>query len=528
MNATITVPMRALWTASIFAALAVLLLVGSADANYANRPEVATGAAHTCALADDGSVKCWGANTSGQLGNGSAVDSPTPVPIAGVVTAKTNEAPPAPTLGSIDGIATAAASTCALSSGTIWCWGANDHGQLGIGSVDSDAHPTPQAIVGSKDFYAITAGASHFCAATWQGELSCWGANAVGQIGSGSVGGDVATPTKVAGVNKFKSIAAGADFSCVLLKSTTPWCWGSGIGTPAEVAGLKDMHELVAGASSVCGWGWTEVAMRCWPGATPGAATGIEGISDVKAFGGTADSTCVLAKTYAAANYKPWTATRSLQCWGQNAAGQLGSGDNLASTTPRLVNLSGVGALSIGSSSTKQCAVVVGGAVFCWGDGVLSPTEVAGLDLVTRPQLPDWSAVDPVSRLRSDRAGTAWRIGVRVKVAPSPFVTAEDTCRGRVSISAYYYKRMGGIEKGKKAMSAPLEKRVGVSRKVKLRQSGEYCKAQAVLKIPKARFAGKLRKMKVSAKGIGNSVTATFETNEFALKDVRKLLKKKK
>lgn len=505
-------------------ALTVMLLTGTASANYANRPEVATGAAHTCALADDGSVKCWGANTSGQLGNGSTADSPTPVPIAGVVAAKNNEAPPAPTLGRLESLAASDDSTCAIGSGVIWCWGANDHGQLGLGTVDGDPHPTPQAITGTKGFYAITAGADHFCAATWQGDLSCWGANAAGQLGTGSVGGDVATPTKVIGVNKFKSIAAGADFTCVLLWSSKPWCWGSGNGKPAEVAGLEGLSEIVAGASSVCGWGWTEVEMRCWPGAAPGAPSGVEGLSDGRAFGGTADSTCVVAKTFAAANNKPWTTTRSLQCWGQNAGGQLGTGDTLASTTPRLVNLSGVGALSIGSSSNKQCAVVVGGAVFCWGDGVPSPSQIAGLDLVSQPQEPEWAAVDPASKLRSNRSGTAWRIKVLLKVMPSPFVPPADACKARASISAYYYKR---VKKPKAAQKEAEKKRVGVSRKVKLRQSGEYCKAQAVLKIPKARFAGQLRKMKVSAKGFGNSVTAAFETGEFALKDVRKKLKKK-
>lgn len=496
----------------------------SASANYGYDPMVAVGAGHACALDNSGEVKCWGANAHGQLGTGTTVDATAPTALASVVAAKAASPEPPPSLGAIDAIAAASDSTCALSLGMIWCWGANDHGQLGLGTVDGDPHPTPQVIAGSKDFYTITAGSDHFCASTWQGQLSCWGSNAAGQIGNGTVGGDVAAPSKVSGVSKFLSIAAGNAFSCVLPWSGKPTCWGDGSAAPKAVVGVVGMQELVAGAASICAWGWGKEAVSCWPGAGSGSPAAVAGLVDVSAFGGTAASTCAVAKTVLAANTRPWSKSRSLQCWGDNTLGQLGTGDTLSSATPRSVKLDNVAALSVGSSASQQCAILVAGAVHCWGAGQLLPVVVGGVDLVTRAQHPEWASVEPTSRLRSNRSGSAWRLKVRVDVMPSRFTEAKAACTGRVSVAAYYYKR---VRKAKSAQTAIEKKKVGVRKLAKLRRSGEYCKADATVSIPRARFAGKLRKMYVNAASRGNKTMSTFDTGEFAIKDVRKILKQK-
>lgn len=535
---------------AVFTAIAALALASSAHANGGLQPQIAAGAGHTCAVGDDGSVKCWGVNAAGQLGNGGTADAAAPTPIAGVVAAKNNSAPVAPVLGKVSAIAASSDATCAISDGTIWCWGSNVYGQLGAGTSDPDPHPTPQAVAGTKDFYAITAGRNHFCAATWQGELSCWGLNAHGQIGTGAVGGSVLAPAKVAGTKKFKSIAAGGDFTCVLPETTKPKCWGADDrgqlgrgapgapnGTPGDVPNVKDAYRLVAGDAFVCALGWTETPLRCWGdnqlgqlaqgtlGETaPRAASDVTGLGDVKVVGGTATSACAVARLVTAANSKPLSADKYLTCWGDNSDGRLGTGDTTSSGSPRTVKVSEVADLSAGAAATRQCAIVRGGEVFCWGAGASFPAQVDGLDLVTKPQYPSWAYIEPASRLRLNAAGTAWRIGTRIKIEPSPFVFAADACRGRIVTAAYYYKR---VRAASAAQSGVQYKKVGVRKVTKLRRAGDYCKSAAALSIPLARFGSKKRQMKVSATGYGNAALSSFSTNEFALKDVKKILKGK-
>lgn len=507
---------------AVLVTLAAFAYADPANAYYGSRPMIVSGNAHTCALADDSSVKCWGANASGQLGNGTTVDSPTPTPVAGVVTAKQSGPPPAPVLSKIESLAAAANTTCALSEGTIWCWGRNTAGQLGLGTVDGDPHPTPQIIPGTKDFYGLTAGADHFCATTWQGEISCWGANEAGQIGTGTVGGNVPTPTKVAGLKKFKSIAAGGANTCVLPYTMKPICWGDGNAAQTEIA-TKDMHVLVASGASTCAFGWTENPVRCWPGAAAGAVANLDGLADVQTFGSTHNSFCAIAKTVTAATNKTYSDAKSLQCWGENANGQLGTGDTTPSPTPRLVGLKDVAELSTGAAATKQCAIVRGGDPYCWGAGVLVPTKVDGLSLVNKPQHPEWASIAPLTKLRLVKGGTAWQIKSKLSVMPSTLTFPEAACKGKVVGSAFFYKKVGkkaGMAGGYKL------KKVGVRTTSKLRRVGDFCKASFTHTIPLSRFGDKKKRMMIGASSYGNKSMAAFET-EFALKDLKKYFKKK-
>lgn len=540
--------------AAFATALVLALALGApASANEQSEPNIVSGAAHSCALADNGSVKCWGDNTAGQLGDGTTVAAPAPKPITGVVTAKNNAQPPVPELKKIRALAASVDSTCAVSdAGEVWCWGANTYGQLGNGTTDPDPHPTPQVIAGSKDFYAITGGANHFCATTWQGSLSCWGMNAHGQLGNGTVGGSSGTPAVVPGIKKFKSIAAGADFTCAVLWTTKVTCWGAdnlgqlGRGaagdsspTPVEVAGSKDSYSIVAGSDHTCALSWTEEPLRCWGDnavgqlaqgtlgeTTPRGLTAAAGIHDVKVLGGSSASGCAVSRLLAAATSKPLTKEKYLTCWGDNSQGQLGTGDNTSSGSPRRVALTDVAKLTTGPVTTRQCAIVRGGDAYCWGMGVNAPVKLGGVDLITGPQYPDWAWLDPASRVRTNAAGTAWRVATRLTVAPSPFSFPSAACKGRVVATAFYYKR---VRRSKKASAATgvTYRKVGVRTTSKLRRAGEYCKARFVHTIPLRRFGDKRKRMLLTANGLGNKSMAPFGTNEFPLKDVNKKFKRK-
>jgi alpha-tubulin suppressor-like RCC1 family protein len=155
-----------------------------------NAVQVVAGPAFSCAVLSTGHVDCWGANEAGQLGNGTQAGSDTPVEVQGITTAKEVVA---------GGEETYAEYSCALlSTGHVDCWGANEAGQLGNGTeVSSD---TPVEVAGIATATEVAANgeepyASHTCAALSTGHVKCWGSDESGQLGTGTLWS--ALPTEV-------------------------------------------------------------------------------------------------------------------------------------------------------------------------------------------------------------------------------------------------------------------------------------------------------------------------------------------
>jgi alpha-tubulin suppressor-like RCC1 family protein len=133
--------------------------------NIANATSVAAGDNHTCARLADGTVTCWGANSSGELGDGTTTDSATLVAVSRLTDATS--------------VATGLDYSCATrANGQVACWGTNDSGQLGNGK--KTASHTPVSVIGVQDALAVAAGSSHACAVLSSGGVVCWGDGSLG------------------------------------------------------------------------------------------------------------------------------------------------------------------------------------------------------------------------------------------------------------------------------------------------------------------------------------------------------------
>lgn len=202
---------------------------------------VGVGAAHACALtkglssAGGGGIKCWGANSKGQLGDGSRQDRAVPVSVIQFGSS-----------GAV-ALATGGAHTCAITNvRRVKCWGANDRNQLGvpIAKFDEPWNLTPVEIPGLEDVVAIAAGGAHTCALRANGDVKCWGSIDYGQVGTGSIGLSIAAPAPTLGgvVSDAVAITAGGQHTCALKRNGSVQCWGKNLNKQIGNQGLLDWY----------------------------------------------------------------------------------------------------------------------------------------------------------------------------------------------------------------------------------------------------------------------------------------------
>lgn len=195
---------------------------------------VAGGFSHTCAVRSTGAVSCWGANSMGQLGDGSTSSSePTPVDVTGIT----------------DAVQVTAGTfhSCALrATGAVVCWGGNGFGQLGDGSMATS--PLPSLVPGLSDAIEIRAGDLHTCAVRETGALLCWGQNASGQLGDGTMTNS-GVPVLL-GVTDVIDVTCGGNFTCVRRAADTTTlealCWGSNLSGQLGDGTMDDSPSPVA------------------------------------------------------------------------------------------------------------------------------------------------------------------------------------------------------------------------------------------------------------------------------------------
>ena len=369
--------------------LVLSLLISSCGPGQSSGPtqfvSIAAGMFHTCGLTSGGGVKCWGDNSSGQLGDGTTTARLTPVDVIGLT-------------GGVRQVATSADDgdssqyTCALTSGGgVKCWGANGSGQLGDGTFARRL--TPVDVKGlTKGVRAIATGGYHACALTSGGGVKCWGYGYSGQWGS------ILTPVDVSGLERgVRAIAAGVAYTCALTWGGGVKCWGDnqngelGDGTTIARPTPVDVRGLTGGAVAIAAAAYHACALisdggvKCWgdnengelgdgtttwrltPVDVTGLAKGLVAISAGHSH------TCVL------------TSDGGIMCWGANGFGQLGDGTHTDRATPVEVRGLAAGVRAIFASGANfTCALTSSNEFRCWGnnfyDGMPFGTNIQPLN----------------------------------------------------------------------------------------------------------------------------------------------------
>lgn len=350
-------------------------LDGDADAGSEVVTQIAPSAHRTCFLFSSGRVKCAGLNKSGgsprgnapttlKLGDGLAIHNPYPCPSYGLPI--DCSAVPVLVAGLTDAVEVSAGgtATCARrAGGSVVCWGENEEGQLGDGTITSRA--TPGAVSGLVDAVQIAAGETGACARRATGAVVCWGANTLGTLGDGTTAIRQLVPAAVVGLSDAIGIAFANLGGCAIRAGGSVVCWGANsLGQLGD--GLT--HEACSLGSQISDCSRVPVP--------------VPGINDATAISRSTRHVCVRRTT------------GTVSCWGGGDEGELGDGLRTKSAVPvNVLNMNNATSITVAYRST--CALRSGGQVACWGfraDGALgvpipdppepgpaSPNDIPGL-----------------------------------------------------------------------------------------------------------------------------------------------------
>jgi alpha-tubulin suppressor-like RCC1 family protein len=299
---------------------------GALGSSLGNVAQVSAGTSFTCAvLSTSGWVYCWGFDGDGDLGDSSTGDL-------------NNDRLFPVRAGSITGAGDVSAGynhACAVTGGAVWCWGYDEDYELGDNTTGDSNNDrlSPVRVVGASGTgflgNATRVGVADYstCALLSDGSIDCWGVNRDGQVGDNSAPGDVQTPARVSGISTATEVSGGSNHVCALLSDHSVRCWGDNFYSQLGIGKI----------------GHSEVPVS------------VSGIADAIGLSSGADHACAIRTG------------GTVWCWGENDYGQLGNGATTDSSTP--VQATGIsGATQVSAGMEHTCALVSAGKVWCWGD----------------------------------------------------------------------------------------------------------------------------------------------------------------
>ena len=305
-------------------------------------------------------------------------------------------------------VAVAGGHSCALAmDGSLFCWGNNNSGALGLG--DTDSRTTPRRVGGDKTYRSVAVGPEFTCAISEQRKVFCWGRDFHGEVGNGMPKSQVNSPKPVDfGMKSVQgdALATGTNAACLLSKSGELYCWGADLrdlGMYGKVKGelLKPKlysdsntyDSLAVGGTFACGVDG-QGKTHCW-GNNGSGQLGIDSSSSTPTTSPQTVKTSASFATVAAggAHACALTEVGDMYCWGRNKSGQLGDGTNKSKNKPVRVQATGTyETIDVGVDHT--CAIDDEGEAFCWGENMNGQLGIGQTGLPEKT---------PVSLGRNDR-----------------------------------------------------------------------------------------------------------------------------
>lgn len=364
--------------------------------------DLAAGAASVCALLQDGTVRCWGSNASGELGRGpdNGDLSGTPSPVTGLAT-----------VTQLSGaISVPSDAYCARrSDGTAACWGSNAFGILGRtveGAVDVESSPTAMPVEGVEGVASVAVGRSVACALHTTSGMTCWGDNVSGQMPGQPLGDGIPFgPTPLLASGKFDGLAL-ADRGTIARAATSSlesWglrgdMFGANVGVlgrevsldvaPPGPIDLARVSAVAASEGRACAIANGQV--HCWGVGANGTSSVYPSPIALSTPKGVYAQTIAVGRKTACATLSDGSA----RCWGDNTRGQLGAGDSEVRFGVAVVAGLSARPVRMAVMDSATCAVLVTGGVQCWGGNSLGQLGIGKADPLTHLQ-PETVGISP-------------------------------------------------------------------------------------------------------------------------------------
>jgi alpha-tubulin suppressor-like RCC1 family protein len=380
---------------------------------------IRAGENHTCALFNNGTLRCWGRNQAGQLGYGNTL---------AIGTSASNlpyTAGDVPLLSAGTKLAVGGDHTCALlDTGLVRCWGNNQYGQLGYNSTQNLGDGEPISSFGYVNLggnaVKLSAGFEHTCALMDTQKVRCWGRNQYGQLGYGNTTniGDTEQPWRAGDVDvgaPVQDIVAGGNHTCALLTDGNVRCWGYGaqgqlgyggtnnggdnenpstlgnvtVGGPVLQLSLGTHHTcalLNTGRVRCWGYGW--YGQLGYGGSGSGYNVYLPTSAGDVNLG--TPTTRALQVAAGGAHTCALLDTGAIKCWGYGGDGRLGYGSAASQLVPpaTTVNMDGATVYQLSAGAAHTCALLSTGKARCWGNGLYGQLGIGSILDIGDNELP--------------------------------------------------------------------------------------------------------------------------------------------
>jgi alpha-tubulin suppressor-like RCC1 family protein len=387
--------------------------------------QLAPSSYHTCALAEDNWVYCWGGNWGGQLGNGTEDDSLVPVAISqGDI----------PADATILTVSSGTEFSCAIASDNkAYCWGWGDSGQIGNGETVNVSVPKAVAqgeMPSEATVKDITTGMVTACAIASDNKAYCWGWGGYGALGNNGTA-DSSVPVAVSQGSMpvdatVKQISIGIQHGCLIGSDNKAYCWGSGVqgelgnGTNGAGAGsytpvtvlqgdvpaTDALKQVSVDGAQTCAVSSGDKAY-CWGqnnfGQTGDGTLVGKSVPTAVLHGAIPPSETIKYISSGDGRSCAVASNEQIYCWGLNGLGALGDGTTTNSSVPVAVLTGGASAIPAGTTFSSiesvyygSCALSTAGQIYCWGynssgqlgNGVTAYSQITPV-LVNSTLLPD-------------------------------------------------------------------------------------------------------------------------------------------